>query len=76
MYSKFADISSTIRVLRYYAGWADKNQGKVIEVSKHLDIEYDEQSDKVKIDQRYQACIFETRAIWRCGEPISGMIIL
>ncbi|KAH9475743.1 Aldehyde dehydrogenase [Psilocybe cubensis] len=34
MYSKLSDIGSTIRVLRYYAGWADKNQGKVIETKE------------------------------------------
>ncbi len=27
-----ADVASTIGTIRYYAGWADKIQGKVIEV--------------------------------------------
>jgi len=30
--AKSADISGTIDTLRYYAGWADKVQGKTMEV--------------------------------------------
>jgi len=29
--AKLGDIASTVKVLRYYAGWADKVQGKTIE---------------------------------------------
>lgn len=53
MYSKFADIGSTIRVLRYYAGWADKNQGKVIEVSHHQTLRMMTGFDKIKLDERH-----------------------
>ena len=30
---KQAEFSSTIGAIRYFAGWADKNSGKTIEVS-------------------------------------------
>ncbi|KAH8111178.1 NAD-dependent aldehyde dehydrogenase [Phellopilus nigrolimitatus] len=33
-WAKTADIPGAIQCLRYYGGWADKNQGKVIEVDE------------------------------------------
>jgi aldehyde dehydrogenase (NAD+) len=31
--ARMADVASTIGTIRYYAGWADKIQGKVIETN-------------------------------------------
>ena len=33
-WAKNADVSGAVRTLRYFAGWADKNQGKVIETDE------------------------------------------
>lgn len=35
MWSMAADLQGTIGILRYYAGWADKNHGKTMEVPIH-----------------------------------------
>lgn len=34
IHAKIHDVAETIRVLRYYAGWADKNHGKVMETNE------------------------------------------
>ena len=34
--AKHVDITYAIQNMRYFAGWADKNQGKTIEVSAML----------------------------------------
>jgi aldehyde dehydrogenase (NAD+) len=32
IHTRYVDVEGTIQVLRYFAGWSDKNHGKVIEV--------------------------------------------
>jgi aldehyde dehydrogenase (NAD+) len=34
-WAKDADVSASISTIRYYAGWADKIQGKTIETNKN-----------------------------------------
>jgi aldehyde dehydrogenase (NAD+) len=32
MLARYGDVDAAIKILQYWAGWADKNHGKVIEV--------------------------------------------
>ena len=41
--AKYADIGNTVTMLRYFAGWADKIQGKTIEVIR-LSYESDDEA--------------------------------
>lgn len=72
--AKAADIGGTIAVIRYYAGWADKIQGKTIEVTRHRPVFCITQFSQHFLDQRDQICLHKARTLRRCGEHFSTVV--
>jgi len=63
--AKYFDVGGAVKCIRYYAGWADKVQGKTIEVG-NLSKLSDAFTDHAE-DNRTEARLYAARAIWRGG---------
>ena len=69
-----ADIPSSIDTIRYYAGWADKVHGKVIEVCPFCDpcLIY---GLCTRIDIGSQVDLHQARTHWRCRPDYSLYVV-
>lgn len=70
--TKAGEIPAAVSTFRYYAGWADKVQGKTIEVRPHVFkcwIGY--QPTRCAADHGRQIHVYTTRALRRSGQSMS-----